>query len=57
MSDFDKLREVLTSWPAIIIGFVIGGWPGFFAAAVEDHQRVHQHQEQKRQLEAQRVWL
>ncbi len=29
MSDFDKLREVLTSWPAIIIGFVIGGWPGF----------------------------
>lgn len=29
MSDFDKLREALTSWPAIIIGFIIGGWPGF----------------------------
>ncbi|MCD7756771.1 MAG: hypothetical protein LUH45_01160, partial [Clostridiales bacterium] len=29
MSDFDKLREILTSWPAIIIGFVFAGWPGF----------------------------
>ncbi|MCD8341637.1 MAG: 5-bromo-4-chloroindolyl phosphate hydrolysis family protein [Clostridiales bacterium] len=29
MSEFDKLREILTSWPAIIIGFVFGGWPGF----------------------------
>lgn len=29
MSEFDKLREILTSRPAIIIGFVIGGWPGF----------------------------
>jgi hypothetical protein len=29
MSDLDKLRETLTSWPAIIIGFCFGGWPGF----------------------------
>lgn len=29
MSDFDKLREALTSWPCIIIGFCFAGWPGF----------------------------
>lgn len=29
MSDFDKIRKALTSWPAIIIGFAFAGWPGF----------------------------
>lgn len=29
MSDFDKLREFFTSWPCIVIGFCLGGWPGF----------------------------